>query len=112
MPEIRPTIRLAALAAALLAASGAGAQTLEMEQRLRTCLHEKAQHPADDGPAKASLQQKAEHLLGRCDTDKAAWLNACTASGNQSDCARRAEVRAVGALQDGKGAEGGGKGGH
>ncbi|MEH3146987.1 MAG: hypothetical protein PGN34_16925 [Methylobacterium frigidaeris] len=107
---MRKTLLAAAVAA--LHASGAGAQTLELEQRLRACLHEKAQHPPDGASgaaAKGSLQQKAEHLLGRCDGDKDAWLHACSVNSSRTDCTRRAEVRAVSALHDGKGS---GKGGH
>ncbi|ACA16262.1 hypothetical protein M446_1772 [Methylobacterium sp. 4-46] len=95
--------------ALLLSAASAEAQTLELDQRLRSCLLEQAQQTTSESRKdgeKPDLKQQAGQLLGRCGTDVGAWLYACRAERSEPDCSRGADVRAVAALQGGKGAGG------
>ncbi|MGY2053019.1 hypothetical protein [Methylobacterium sp. JK268] len=97
-----------ALATVLLLAAPAlpQAQTLELDQRLRSCLVEQAPEEAKSlakEAEKPDLKHQAVRLLGRCPEDTGAWLHACRAQRSEPDCHRGADVRAVAALQGGKG---------
>ncbi|MFE1600460.1 hypothetical protein [Methylobacterium sp. ID0610] len=96
-----------------LCAGSASAQTLELDQRLRACLREQAQHGSKDAESapKKELKRAVGDLLGRCDTEVSAWLRACRTEIAERDCVRSTDARAVAVLQDGKGSGGGG-GGH
>ncbi|WP_407528346.1 hypothetical protein [Methylobacterium oryzisoli] len=81
----------------------AGAQSFELDKRLRDCLREEAHKQQTAASPKGDLRQAAGQLLGQCADDARAWLRVCRTWGSETDCARATDVRAVGALQDGAG---------
>jgi hypothetical protein len=106
-------MRATALTLALTLWTGAAAaQSFELDRQLRDCLREQAKLQAGEPvPApKGDLKQAAGRLLGRCESDAAAWLRVCRGWGSEAECSRATDVRAVSALQDGK--PSGGAGGH
>ncbi len=100
-------VRSALLLAALTGWSvPAGAQSFELDKRLRDCLREQAHRQQATPSPKGDLKQAAGQLLGQCADDTRAWLRVCRTWGSETDCARATDVRAVSALQDGAGPAG------
>ncbi|MBY0296914.1 MAG: hypothetical protein K2X71_12900 [Methylobacterium sp.] len=97
-------VRSTLVAAVLTGWTGtAGAQSFELDKRLRDCLREQAHKHQGAASPRGDLKQVAGQLLGSCADDARAWMRVCRTWGSETDCARATDVRAVGALQDGAG---------